>query len=216
MQSESINELMGALAKAQGEMCNAIKDSANPFFKSKYADLSSVWNACRGPLSKNGLAIVQTIQQREGGEVLHTLLGHASGQWISSIMPIKSKSESKGSNDIQQLGSALTYLRRYSLSAIVGIAPDDDDDGNTATSYHNKPKAQAALPQPKTITEKQAYDLNDIISRCSPAFKQRVEDFLKKSKVKELGELPIPSYELICTQALEDEKFYQVDMEMMA
>jgi hypothetical protein len=215
MQSENINELMGALAKAQGEMCNAIKDSANPFFKSKYADLSSVWNACRGPLSKNGLAIVQTIQQRESGEVLHTLLGHASGQWMSSTMPIKVKSDNKSANEIQQLGSCLTYLRRYSLSAIVGIAPDDDDDGNTATAYQNKPKA-ATEPESNIITGQQAHDLNDIVSRCSPGFKQFVIEFLRKGKISGLSTLPKEAYGGLYKQAVEDEKVYQADMAVMA
>lgn len=120
--SENINELMSALSKAQGEMSNAIKDNVNPFFKSKYADLSSIWHACREPLSKNGLAVVQTVMKIEGENFLITTLGHASGQWIRSFYPLVAKSQ-----DSQGIGSATTYSRRYSLAAIVGISPDDDD-----------------------------------------------------------------------------------------
>lgn len=125
--SEQINELAAALAKAQSEIKDAAKDSANPFFKSKYADLASVWDACRTPLSKNNLSVVQTAETDAAGIVLHTLLLHASGQWISGTLcmtPVKS--------DPQGIGSCVTYARRYALSAMVGIAPSEDD-GNAAT-----------------------------------------------------------------------------------
>jgi hypothetical protein len=122
MQSNEIGELLSALCKAQAVMQGAIEDSANPYFKSKYADLTSVWEACRGPLTKNGLSVVQTIQVFNGSNCLVSLLGHTSGQWIKSIIPIKPNKD-----DIQALGSAITYCRRYTLSALVGVAPVDDD-----------------------------------------------------------------------------------------
>lgn len=126
--SEQINELAAALAAAQAEMEGAEKNSANPHLKSKYADLTSVWNACRGPLSKHGLAVVQCPREHtdERGHVqlrLETVLMHKSGQWISSEIPVTPAKE----RDPQALGSFLTYCRRYGLSAMVGIAPDDDD-----------------------------------------------------------------------------------------
>ena len=141
-QSEQINELSKALCTAQSQMTFAKKDSKNPFFKSSYADLSSVWEACREPLTKNGLAVIQTFDSDhdENTVIVVTTLTHSSGQWINSRLklPLVKK-------DPQGLGSAITYGRRYSLAAIVGVIADEDDDGNAAT--HGK--AQGATPAPK-------------------------------------------------------------------
>lgn len=133
--SESIAELATALAKAQGEIKGAVKDSSNPFFKSSYADLASVWDACRKPLSDNGLAVIQTMDFLPDNPefvVVDTTLTHSSGQWISGRLVVKPvKSDPQGS------GSCITYLRRYSLQSIVGIAPEDDD-GNAASGKEDK------------------------------------------------------------------------------
>jgi len=127
--SESIDLLAAALAKAQGEMSPASKDSTNPHFKSKYADLASAWLAAQGPISRNGLAVVQAFEPGEDKATkINTRLIHTSGQWIESTLtmfPIDQKP--------QTLGSCITYGRRYSLMAILGIVPDDDDDGNLAS-----------------------------------------------------------------------------------
>jgi hypothetical protein len=136
--SDSIEELATALAKAQGKIEAAPKDSANPFFKSHYADLASVWGACRIPLSENGLAIVQSADSQEGFVDITTRLIHSSGQWIEGtlrLIPTKS--------DPQGFGSAITYGRRYGLSAIVGIVADEDDDGNAASGPAANGKAKA-------------------------------------------------------------------------
>jgi hypothetical protein len=120
--SEQINEIAGALAKAQGEMQGAAKSAANPFFKSKYADLASVWDACRDQLAKNGLSIVQS-PTTEGSRVsVETLLMHSSGQWMKDILSAAAKDDSP-----QAVGSTITYLRRYALQSFAGIAPEDDD-----------------------------------------------------------------------------------------
>jgi ERF superfamily len=145
MQSEHINELMTALAKAQGQMEAAITDSSNPHFKSKYADLASVWEACRDPLSKNGLGVTQTLDFLGEKQVLVTTLGHTSGQWIKSCIALPIQK-----NGPHELGSCITYCRRYSLAAIVGISPEDDD-GNTAQKSYDKPKKE--VEQPKVIIE---------------------------------------------------------------
>ncbi len=126
-QSENINELVSALSKAQGVMQAAIKDSTNPFFKSKYADLGSVWDAARPHLSVNGLAVMQFAEQVGDKFMLVTMLAHSSGQWIKSYLPIKPKND-----DSQGIGAAITYMRRYGLTALVGVVCDDDDDGNIA------------------------------------------------------------------------------------
>jgi len=132
--SESIAALAAALAKAQGSMKGAVKDSANPFFKSKYADLASVVEAIRSAFAANGLSYIQTVEPSQADEVrVETMILHESGEWISCgvlALPVSKV-------DAQGYGSALTYARRYSLSAAVGVAPEDDD-GNAATAA--KPK----------------------------------------------------------------------------
>ena len=140
--SENINEISSALAKAQGQIENAIKDSSNPFFKSKYADLTSVWAACRRQLSENGLSVIQSPEESSHGISVVTMLCHSSGQWIRSkySMPCDSSKLTP-----QVIGSAITYARRYALSAMVGIAPHDDDDGNEAS---NKPANNIEKPKP--------------------------------------------------------------------
>lgn len=122
MKSETIGALAAALAKAQSEMQGAVKDAANPFFKSKYADLESVWQACRKPLTDNGLSVVQTTRYSPDGLVLVTTLLHSSGEWIGGEMPVLAKDASP-----QAQGSAITYARRYALAAAVGVYQTDDD-----------------------------------------------------------------------------------------
>jgi hypothetical protein len=127
-QSEQIDKLATALAKAQSEVEGAKKDSANPHFKSKYADLASVWLACREALTKNGLAIIQGPGRTENGVMsMTTQLVHASGQWVRETMSIPLQKQ-----DAQGYGSATTYARRYALAAFVGVSPEDDD-GNAAS-----------------------------------------------------------------------------------
>ena len=129
--SESITNLATALAMAQMNLKGAIKDSANPFFKSKYADLSSVVEAIRPAFGQCGLSYVQRIEPSDRDEVrVETILMHASGEWLSCgvlNLPV-SKADAQG------YGSALTYARRYSLAAACGVAPEnEDDDGNAAS-----------------------------------------------------------------------------------
>jgi hypothetical protein len=191
-QSDQINELMAALSKAQGQMSGAVKDSDNPFFKSKYADLSSVWEACRQPLSANGLAIVQTPNINEAGDMyLVTTLGHTSGQWMRSTLPVKLSATKEGRiNELQLLGSALTYLRRFALAAMVGVAPSDDDDGNESgksATYVSKPApkqitqpVKTALPEEELAPTKD--ELLDILSECDPAYKKMIMKSLEDLK----------------------------------
>lgn len=140
--SESIKELAAALAKAQPLIKGAVKDSVNPFFKSKYADLSSVVEAIREPLAKNGLSYVQLNQPSETNQVcVETVLIHTSGEWISGVISLPvTKADAQGH------GSAITYARRYGLSAIVGLTAEDDD-GNVASGKNGK--TELAKPQQK-------------------------------------------------------------------
>ncbi len=140
--SEQINELAKALSVAQGQIVGAEKDATNPHFKSQYSTLDAIWKACRAPLADNGLGVTQIGKITEGGDVLETILMHTSGQWVSGELRIKSTDPNP-----QKLGSYLTYLRRYALSAIVGVAPTDDDDGESAIQPHRRPSPS---PYPRT------------------------------------------------------------------
>jgi len=130
-QSESIANLAKSLSAVQGKLTYAKKDSKNPFFKSNYADLESVWDACRDLLSSNGLAVSQfpgLYSELDKSMSLTTILTHNSGEWISQEMSVPvSKPDAQGA------GSCLTYMRRYALAAVVGVV-QADDDGNAASS----------------------------------------------------------------------------------
>ena len=130
-QSESIANLAKSLSAVQGKLTYAKKDSKNPFFKSNYADLESVWDACRDLLSSNGLAVSQfpgLYSELDKSMSLTTILTHISGEWISQEMSVPMSKP-----DAQGAGSCLTYMRRYALAAVVGVV-QADDDGNAASS----------------------------------------------------------------------------------
>lgn len=137
--SEQINELATALAKAQAEIENASKNSSNPHFKSKYADLAEVINTVRPVFSGHGLSISQFPSFADGLASVETVLMHSSGQWMSGTA-----SAGVTKQDAQGVGSAITYLRRYSLAAVAGIA-QEDDDANAAVG--SRPKQQQQQPQ---------------------------------------------------------------------
>lgn len=148
--SEHIEKLAAALVKAMPTMKTALMDSTNPFFKSKYADLSSVKDAVRDSLMNNGLTVSQFPDQTATGEpALTTILIHESGQWISGTYPLMVTDKE---STPQGYGSALTYARRYGLSAVLGVIADTDDDGNAATRPQ-KPAAANSAPQDPDITE---------------------------------------------------------------
>ena len=156
--SESIKELATALSKAQGELENASKTSANPFFKSKYADLAEVINTAKPVLAANGLSIIQM----PGGDAalgivsVETMLCHSSGEWVSNvaIAPLNEKI-SNGKPvppDAQSVGSAISYLRRYSYTAFLGMA-QEDDDGNAASQGNTPRTAKDAPGQKKAASQ---------------------------------------------------------------
>jgi len=144
MQSESIANLAKSLNIVQGKLTYAVKDSANPFFKSKYADLESVWDACRSLLAENGLSVMQfpgLYSELDKSMSLTTILSHNSGEWISKEMSVPvTKADAQGA------GSALTYMRRYALAAVVGVV-QADDDGNAASN----PTIKQTVVKPKEL-----------------------------------------------------------------
>jgi len=142
--STEIGALAAALAKAQHTMKGAAKDSTNPHFKSKYADLASVWDAAREALTVNGLSIVQGASADAEKVTVTTLLLHTSGQWVKDALTASARDAGP-----QSVGSCITYGRRYGLAAMVGIAPEDDD-AEAATSRY-APGAKVTMPPPVEI-----------------------------------------------------------------
>ena len=126
--SDSIKQIAEALVSAQKEIKFAVKDSTNPHYKSKYANINSVIDAVKKPLNDNGIAILQSLSPSDDGKLhLTTRLIHSSGEWIedTAVCPIQKQ-------DPQGLGSAVSYIRRYSLSALLSVYADDDDGQSAA------------------------------------------------------------------------------------
>ena len=149
--SEHINELAAALAKAQGSIQSAEKSGSNKHLGSRYATLTSMWAACREHLSANGIAVVQAPSSGDDGSVcVTTRIVHSSGQWMESVMCCR-----PAKFDAQSMGSVTTYLKKYMLAAMVGVAPDDDDDGEAAMGRGSSageempPAHRQSPPQPR-------------------------------------------------------------------
>jgi len=191
--SDSTAALAAALGKAQSAIVGAVKDSTNPFYNSRYADLASVWDACRGPLTQNGLAIVQTpatefgtdarwetVTARNGEKrnvlvvmthvsVTTTLL-HTSGEWCSGTVAAMLPN-----GDPQAVGSAITYLRRYGLSAMIGI-PQIDDDANATVA----PTTETRKATPEQLPAVQPASLLTL----TPVQVERLKALMKTHAVK--------------------------------
>ena len=146
-ENETKKELYGALAKAQAEMKSAAFDSSAAITSNRayrYASLAAVKEAARGPLAKHGLGITQLAAVWQEGIVLETRLFHESGQSISSFYPIKPEKDTP-----QGFGSALTYARRYCLSAILNMVTDEDDDGAEASRQNKADKKEKHVKLPE-------------------------------------------------------------------
>lgn len=143
-QSESISALMKAFVAMQAEITNVEKNASNPYFKSKYADLPTILNMSRPILQKHGLAVIQMPSMDQGLVIVTTRLVHESGEWLEStaMTPLQ-----QAKQDPQGVGSAITYLRRYGLSAMLNIS-QEDDDGESAMSRPQKRQTQQKPKQP--------------------------------------------------------------------
>lgn len=150
--SDNINELAAALSKAQGEMKPAEFDRTNPHFKSKYATLTSIMASIRDPLAKHGLSVIQRLEGDRDTMKVVTCIAHASGQWLEDdgIPLLLDK------NNMQGLGSAFTYAKRYGVSALLAIVSDDDDDGNQATNPEPEVKTATPVKTGKPVIIKQS------------------------------------------------------------
>lgn len=182
--SEQIDQLATALAAAQGETEHASKDRTNPAFKSRYADLASVLDACREPLSRHGIAIMQAPSVDGSTVSVETRLVHKSGQWVSTTI-----SAQVPDGKPTTIGSAVTYLRRYGLAAMAGVAPADDDDG-----------AQASRPQVARLSGPRPEDLAvaDAVERVSAKFPHLAEQARHIGETQTLG----PSHKLAALREL--------------
>lgn len=205
--SPEVDKLQAALAKAQGAIKNALKDSDNPYFKSKYADLAACWDVARETLSANGICVIQapTFNQEKVGVV--TRLGHSSGQWMECVLVLPT-----AKHDAQGIGSAITYARRYSLSAMVGIATEDDD-GNSAsgnevsrertTSAEHK-KAATQVKTPMQVRDELKSKVVPFLDKADPEKTPNLKNFwMAFFGVTDARSLPrepekfIPAYEVL-------------------
>jgi hypothetical protein len=174
--SETITELSRALVKMQVSLKPAVRDKINPFLKSRYADLSGVWEVCRDLLQENRLAVIQVSGIDAGGAYLETILTHESGEWISGKYPLNPVK----ADDPQAMGSAMTYARRYTLAAILGIVTEDDDaEGAMGRPAVAGPKNKAGIPAPpakKRITREQINRL-EALKKAGKNIKNRIDSY---------------------------------------
>lgn len=178
--SDSIANLATALCQFQAEISNPKNTANNPFFKSKYAPLNDVLNLVRPILSKHGLSIFQSPSGDGDNIIITTMLMHSSGEWIESE-PLILKADKATA---QGAGSAITYGRRYAVSAILGISSEDDDDGNHATG-NTEPRQQQS---PRKPTQADAPKPLEVVkcSDCGAEINQAVKTFSEKKFKKAL------------------------------
>ena len=174
-QSEDIKELVGALSKAQGKMEAAKFNRINPHYKNRYADFTAVMDACRHPLADNGLSVMQYCETINDKLTLVTLLAHTSGQWIKSYFPLNPSAMTS-----QAIGSAMTYAKRYSLSAMLGIVSDEeDDDGEASHGRVHFSKAQESTKQQVNNVVKPAQKLLPTQVETIKALEEKLDDECK-------------------------------------
>jgi hypothetical protein len=207
--SDQKNEIFAALAKAQGKIIGASKDSKNPFFNSKYADLNSVWEACRDALSEQGICALQSTQVTPEKETyLCTTLGHASGQWIMSeiqldippagAVEIDKYGKEKKVNVMQALGSIMTYQKRYQLCSLVGVAPKEDDDGNASQySVPQQPRQAPAIVPVPVIDRDQLSSIRTLMAQCGNEYTTKIMEWLASKEITSLDKMPVTYFDLV-------------------
>lgn len=192
--SESISEISKAVSQFQAEISNPANTASNPFYKSKYAPLPDVLNLVRPILAKYGLSVIQNPYTNGDSVVITTRLMHSSGEWIETDS-LNLKPEK---NTPQGIGGAITYGRRYSISAVLGIASEEDDDGNTNEKKSNKNNKEETKPKidDVKIMKSKVTDLAREKSAISDDIKTTVKSILAKyhvsgnpNKIDDINEL---------------------------
>lgn len=194
--SEDLKDLFAALAKAQAEMQTAGLNSENPYFKSSYADLAEVVRVSRPSLAKNGLSVMQQILPNDDGQnILHTILAHNSGQWIESRMRILPSKP-----DVQSLASYITYIRRYSYAALIGVtvsSEDDDAERDVATSREAFAKGVAINtkynPREESYESITKEQLDEVLYELE-GHSDIAEQVLEGLKIQNLSDIPKSKY----------------------
>jgi hypothetical protein len=188
--SPAINELAMALSKFQGsvEPIQKSKTAKVGSYSYNYADLADINLKIKKPLSENGLGIVQRFIRSDKGAMLQTILTHSSGQWISSELPLQVFEK------VQQLGSEITYLRRYTLSSLLGIVTDDDDDGKMANEAKGKKTEDNG-----SLTAYQSKELENLLGDDAE-LRKRVLAYYRSNtncEIEKIQDLPKKSFDWI-------------------
>lgn len=188
-ESTEINEIGGALAQAQGEMHTAAAKSVNPFFKSKYASFTEVVIASRTSLAKNKISVAQKLIfcDKHGISILTKIIHH-SGQWISSVMQVSPQKE-----DIHSKGSYISYVKRYSYAALVGVCTEDeDDDGNSAVQQERKQNSRPLLnsKEYEKVTSEQVQNIMFEIGEHTDI----AESLFKNFNINKIADIPKDYY----------------------
>lgn len=196
-----MTELYNALAKAQAEMKAATLDAVNPAFKSRYATLASVIAAIQGPLTRHGIAFSQRVESDLDTVSVETILmGHGSELRCGAVrIPV-------GKPGAQAFGSALTYARRYSLSAACCITADDDDDGNGAQQASEAPAPRQAPPPPAVLTDRQIEELQIGLFNAGKDDESSVQKLLRSQGVARIEDILQARYPAIIKRLKELEK----------
>lgn len=183
--SEDISQLALALSQFQGTVPSVLKGkTANVGqYKYKYADLADIFNSISKTLMEYELAVVQFFTEEEGRSYIVTTLMHSSGQWVKSYLKVAHHEK------IQQLGSEITYLRRYALSSLLGIAAEDDDDGAQA----NQSERKEAKEVPIHISKKQLEQLEEMLVQVVDTSYE--ENFCKFMAVKKISSITQDQFE---------------------
>jgi hypothetical protein len=195
--SEDISKISLALSKFQGAVTNVPKRKVAKVgaYSYKYADLSDMWEMIRTHLSENELAVVQTFIEHGNGCYLQTMIIHGSGQWIRSLLKMSTHVEDTkaGTGSIrkaktQEIGSEMTYLKRYALSSILGIAADEDEDGSLANQIEEKAKKESN-DEEETISAEQYVEISNLLGMIQKKdFSERLTKFFKISSIARLPE----------------------------
>lgn len=200
--SELINEIAKAMAQAQAEIEPAAKGVTNTFYKSKYADISAIWDVIRAPLTKNGICVLQDVYTTETGVAVKTRLVHSSGQWFQ-FGPFEISVPTKSS---QECGKAATYAKRYSLAAAVGATSgEQDDDGESSRLVHDRAAINSKIANSDRVTpvtsekiaKEKGHVLYAIFKQLTPDNQKTVNAKLAAANFENLYSVTTESFEAV-------------------